>query len=320
MAIKLKVTDTSAKLKAASSDALQFGVEQGIPIYPDPYEGSYDVTPTESEQTLSTNGLMMTDDVTVEAIPSDYVGSGIDRRDSSDLTSSGATVSVPSGFYEENASKSIPSGTVVPANVITAVGATLTASNNKLSLYRECLNAPYVSQAGYIESGTQGKTQITLTADVNTRSSSDLTASGNTVTAPSGYYGSNASKSVQSGSATTPTGGITANPSISVDSNGLITASVNKSESITPIINEGYVTSGTAGTITFSGNNTLQLSTQAGTTITPTTYEQTAVASGKYTTGAVKVAALTDGNNLEYGLTDGTLPLVGVGLVGSAEI
>lgn len=28
----------------------------------------------------------------------------------------------------------------------------------------------------------------------------------------------------------------------------------------------------------------------------------------------------TDGNNLEYGLTDGTLPIVGVALVGSAEI
>lgn len=28
----------------------------------------------------------------------------------------------------------------------------------------------------------------------------------------------------------------------------------------------------------------------------------------------------TDGNELEYGLTDGTLPLVGVAKVGSAEI
>ncbi len=293
MAIKLKVSDTSVKLKATSADAVQFGVESGIPIYPEPYEGSYDVTPTESEQTLGTNGLMMTDDVTVEAIPGDYVGSGIGRRDSSDLTSSGATVSVPSGYYEENASKSIPSGTVVPAGGIQAIDATLTAGDNKLSLYRECINAPYVSQAGYIESGTQGTTKITLTANVNTRASSDMTASGNTVTAPAGYYGSSASKTVQSGSATTPTGGITANPSISVSSGGLITASVSKSESITPIIQEGYVTSGTAGTVTFSGSNTSQLSTQSGTTITPTESEQTAVASGKYTTGAVKVGAIS---------------------------
>lgn len=274
MAIKLKVQENKITLKT-SSDSFSFKTQEGIPILPEEYTGSYDVTPSETSQILETKDLMMTDDVTVGAIPSDYVGSEIDRRDSSNLTASGATVNVPSGFYEENASKSIPSGTVVPANVITAVGATLTASNNKLSLYRECINAPYVSQAGYIESGTQGTTKITLTADVNTRTSSDLTASGNTVTAPAGYYGSSASKSVQSGSATTPTGGITANPSISVDSNGLITASVNKSESITPIINEGYVTSGTAGTITFSGSATQQMTkrtssdlTQSGPTVT----------------------------------------------------
>lgn len=42
----------------------------------------------------------------------------------------------------------------------------------------------------------------------------------------------------------------------------------------------------------FGVSKTLQLSTQAGTTITPTTSEQTAVASGKYTLGAVKVGAI----------------------------
>ena len=278
---------------ALSAPALLQG-ELTIPqfIYPPSYEDGYEVTPDETEQVLATGGLKMDSDLTVHAIPSDYVGSSIDRRSGSDLTASGATVSVPGGYYEENASKSISNGTAVPASAITAIDATLTASDNKLSLYRECINAPYVSQAGYIDSGTQGKTKITLIADVNTRTSSDLTASGDTVTAPAGYYGSSASKSVQSGSATTPTGGITANPSISVSSGGLITASVSKSESITPIISEGYVTSGTAGTITFSGSKTEQLSTQAGTTVSPTESEQTAVASGKYTTGAVKVGAI----------------------------
>lgn len=345
-------------------------ISEFMPILPESYTGTTDVTPTEEVQTLPTNGLIVNDDITIEAIPSDYVGSaipnrteldvegytvtalagyyadevsadmtpdledisrsytptesaqsetitasqgydgigeasisvgaipsdyvgsGITRRGSADLTSSGATVTVPNGFYEENASKSIPTGTVVPANVITAVGATLTASDNKLSLYRESLNAPYVSTPGYIESGTQGKTKITLTADVNTRSTSDLTVSGDTVTAPSGYYGASASASVQAGSATTPTGGITANPSITVSSGGLITASVNKAESITPIVSEGYVSSGTAGTITFSGSNTSQLDTQAATSITPTETAQTAVPQGKWTTGAVTVDAI----------------------------
>ena len=61
----------------------------------------------------------------------------------------------------------------------------------------------------------------------------------------------------------------------------------------TPTVNSiGYVSAGvqTAGYLDTSATNGLQLSTQAAKTITPTTYSQTAVASGKYTTGAVTVA------------------------------
>ena len=36
--------------------------------------------------------------------------------------------------------------------------------------------------------------------------------------------------------------------------------------------------------------------------------------------GETATGALPNGNNLEYGLTDGTLPIVGVAVVGSAEI
>ena len=59
------------------------------------------------------------------------------------------------------------------------------------------------------------------------------------------------------------------------------------------------------------------------TDVSDTTATASDVVSGKYfyTNAGVKTAGtLADGNNLEYGLTDGTLPIVGVGLVGSAEI
>ena len=130
---------------------------------------------------------------------------------------------------------------------------------------------------------------------ITRRTSTDLTASGATVTAPAGYYAASAAKSVASGSATTPATSITANPTISVDSNGLITATVSGSKSVTPTVSAGYVSSGTAGTVTVSGSNTSQLSTQAAATITPSTASQTAVAAGKYTTGAVTVAAMPSG-------------------------
>ena len=65
-----------------------------------------------------------------------------------------------------------------------------------------------------------------------------------------------------------------ATPSISVNSSGLITA--------TTIQNTGYVASETKSA-------TQQLATQAGRTIIPGTTQQTAVASGRYTTQAVYV-------------------------------
>lgn len=68
---------------------------------------------------------------------------------------------------------------------------------------------------------------------------------------------------------------VQATPSISVSSDGIITASVTQ--------NEGYVLSGTKSASHL-------LSTQSGKTVTPSTEQQTAVATRKYTTGNVYVA------------------------------
>lgn len=127
---------------------------------------------------------------------------------------------------------------------------------------------------------------------ITRRSSSDLTASGKTVTAPAGYYESAATKDVATGWAATPATTITATPTISVDANGLITARVSTSKSIKPNFQAGYVESVTSGTVSVSGSKTQQLSTQAAKTVTPSTSQQTAVVSGTYTTGNVVVAPI----------------------------
>lgn len=72
MAIKLRVQDNSIRLKTADADAAHFTASEGIPIYPEPYTGDYTVTPSAETQTLSTEGLMMTSNVTVNPIPSNY--------------------------------------------------------------------------------------------------------------------------------------------------------------------------------------------------------------------------------------------------------
>ena len=74
------------------------------------YDGPYSVTPTEDPQTLETEELKMAHDVSIGAIPSDYVGSSIDRRTSSDLSASGKTVTAPAGYYAEEVSKDVATG------------------------------------------------------------------------------------------------------------------------------------------------------------------------------------------------------------------
>lgn len=136
-----------------------------------------------------------------------------------------------------------------------------------------------------------------ITGAIPTKTASNLTASGATVTVPAGYYASQVTKSIANGSATTPATTITqSTPSLSVaSSTGIVTASVaQKTQNVTPTVSAGYVSTGTAGTITLgSSSNTLQLSTQAAKTVTPSESSQTAVTAGKYTTGAVTVGAIS---------------------------
>lgn len=132
-----------------------------------------------------------------------------------------------------------------------------------------------------------------VTGNITTNTSSNLSASGATVTVPAGYYATQAIKSVSSGSATTPATTITKNPTISVDSAGKITASVSGTQSVTPTVTAGYVSSGTAGTITVSGSNEMQLTTKAATTYTPSTSNQT-IESGTYLTGTQTIEGDTN--------------------------
>lgn len=115
----------------------------------------------------------------------------------------------------------------------------------------------------------------TITEDVTNYASAEITT-------PQGEYNPSLSKTVT--------------PTISVSANGLITASV-ASQFVADIEKEsfveGYVTEeDVSATARVSGSATQQLSTQGATTITPSTSQQTAVSSGKYTTGNVLVAPI----------------------------
>lgn len=106
-----------------------------------------------------------------------------------------------------------------------------------------------------------------ITGTITTKTASNLSVSGATVTVPAGYYASQATKSVSTATQATP--------SVSINSSGLITASATQMA--------GYVSAGTK-------SGTKQLTTQGAKTVTPTTSNQIAVASGVYTTGNITIA------------------------------
>lgn len=326
---------------------------------------SKEATPTESSQTIMPDvGYDGLSQVLLNPVSSTFVGSGIKRNDETDLTSSGASVTVPAGFYAQKAVKSVAttnqatpsisvnsstglitasstqsagyvdSGTttktsqlsIQAAKTVTPTKASQTAvssgvyttgavtvgpipddyivptgtlsitqngsgidvsgysavnvsvdGSSPISLQAKTATPTESQQTVTPDTGYGGLSSVTVEAidseyvgsDVARRTSSNLTVSGATVTAPAGYYASSASKSVATATQATP--------GIEVSSAGLITASATQTA--------GYVSAGTKSA-------THQLTTQAAKTITPTKSSQTAVSSGRYTTGAVTVAAI----------------------------
>ena len=275
------------------------------------------ITPTESSQVVVAANKYTLGDVKVGAISSTYVGSGITSMSSTDLIVSGATVTTPAGYYAESASKSVASGTA----------GTPTATKGTVSNHQVSITPSVTNTTGYITGGTNNGTAVTVTAAELASGNKEITSNGTdidvvgystvsvavpeaslqaktginpttssqTITADSGYDGLSSVQinAMPSGTASTPATTITANPSISINSTGLITATTSASQNITPSVSEGYVSSGTSGTVTVSGSNTQQLTTQAAKTVTPTESEQTAVAANVYTTGIVKVGAIS---------------------------
>ena len=145
------------------------------------------VTPTESSQTIGGVNYIMEGAVTVNAIPSNYVGSGITRGSSADLTANGATVTAPAGYYENNATKTIASGSAMPPSTITATSATLSTSSNTLTLTKSVSTTPVVT-AGYVASGTAGTVSVSLSAPVTMQAAQTIYPSTSDQTIASGRY------------------------------------------------------------------------------------------------------------------------------------
>lgn len=231
------------------------------------------ITPSESSQTAVAAGKYTTGAVTVAAISSTYVGSGIDQRDETDLTASGATVTVPAGYYAEQETKSVASGTEG-----TPTASKGTVSNNSVTVTPSVTNS-----AGYISGGTHSGTSVTVSASELVSGTKTISSSGTTDV--TNY----ASASVAAGTVTAPS---TISGTSATVSTGTNTLTLTKTVSVTPNVSTaGYISSGTAGNASVS--LTASVTTKAAATITPGTTDQT-ISSGTYLTGTQTISGDAD--------------------------
>lgn len=153
---------------------------------------------------------------------------------------------------------------------------------------------------------------VKYTGTIASKSESDITASGDTVSVPAGYYASAASKAVASGSATAPATISGTSASVSTGTN---TLTLSKSVSVTPVVTAGYVSAGTAGNASVS--LTASVTTNGATTYTPTTSNQT-IATGTYLTGVQTIKG--DANLLASNIKSGVTIFNVVGALTSATV
>ena len=152
------------------------------------------------------------------------------------------------------------------------------------AVFVDTSDATLDSNAKMLDGVTAYANGTKYTGSIATKTSANLTASGDTVTAPAGYYATNATKSVASGSATAPATISGTSASVSTGTN---TLTLSKTISVTPTVSAGYVSSGTAGNSSVS--LTASVTTKGAATITPTTSNQT-IASGTYLTGTQTIS------------------------------
>ena len=206
------------------------------------------ITPTETEQTAVAANRYTLGAVKVGAISSTYVGSEITRRDSDDLTVSGATISVPSGYYASNASKSVTTMTLPTSAASSATSGYTSKATIGRSTSAQYINIPpgYNSAGGY----------YTISATPNGSVTAPSTISGTSATISTGTNTLTLTKTVSVTPSVTTAGYISAgtagNSSVS------LTASVTTkaAATITPGTSDQTIASGTylTGTQTIAGD------------------------------------------------------------------
>lgn len=246
------------------------------------YQDKTNITPTESSQTITPDsGYDALSSVQINAISSTYVGSGITRRSSTDLTASDATVTVPAGYYSEQASKSVTTMTLPTSAASSATSGYTSKATIGRSTSAQYINIPpgYNSAGGYYTISATPNGSVTAPSSISGTSAS-ITTGTNTITltktvsvtpdvSTAGYI----SSGTAGNSSVSLTASVTVNPTPTASGATVTIPAGYYSAQTTKSVNSGSATgpstvSGTSATIT-TGTNTITL-TKTNVTTTPT--------------------------------------------------
>lgn len=144
-------------------------VDVAVPSAAPTLETVEHVQPTETNQTITPqSGFDGLASVQIDGISSSYVGSGVTRRTSTDLSASGATVTVPAGYYASQATKEVASGTA----------GTPTATKGTVSNHSVTVTPSVTNTTGYITGSTKTGTGVSVSASELVSGSETKTANG----------------------------------------------------------------------------------------------------------------------------------------------
>ena len=159
---------------------------QDVPEVDIPKSGGGTAVFTDTSDATLSSGSQMPSGVTAYANGTKITGSAAEN-DSSDLTVSGATVTVPAGYYSTSASASVSNGSATAPATISGTSASVSTGTNTLTLTKTVSVTPTVT-AGYVSSGTAGNSAVSLTASVTTKGATTYTPGTSNQTITSGTY------------------------------------------------------------------------------------------------------------------------------------